>query len=129
MWRTNDSHWMDEDCFLALFLGERAATIPESAKGRLWGTDWSNLHKVQITKEHLTPLCSSLERLDFEDLGDEERIFSIRMVHGVKTLFDRTLQEQFHLRLSSYVIYPNYESLIKNLLIIKTACCTKQFDY
>lgn len=66
---------MDEDCFLALFLGERATTIPESAKERLWGTDWSNLHKVQIAKEHLTPLCSSLERLDFEDLGDEERNF------------------------------------------------------
>ena len=54
----------DEEHLLAVILGGRFPTIPDSAKKKLWGTDWSNLHKIQIFKDHLTPICSSLKKLE-----------------------------------------------------------------
>ena len=54
----------EEEHILALVLGERAYIIPKSAKKRMWGADWSNMHSIQISKEYLTPICFSLKELD-----------------------------------------------------------------
>lgn len=54
----------DEEDLLSLFLGERTELIPESTKQKLWGEDWNNLYKIQIPREYLTPICSSLQQLE-----------------------------------------------------------------
>ena len=69
------SFCFDEENLLVLILGERAATIPDSAKGKLWGTDWSHLHKLQIAKENLTPICSSLKKLELKFPTSETKCF------------------------------------------------------
>ena len=71
------SRKLGEEHILALFLGQRASLIPSAAKQKMWGKHWSNMHKVQIANEHLSPICFSLVTLAVGFPVDESKDCSV----------------------------------------------------